>query len=225
MVRKDEEVLDVWQATGGTGHTVGTPQMSLGEGVPSTHTDLIHCVGLCEPGGPGFLPLLHLWPHLPGLWAGQPHAPIPAGAPVPGSSVGSSPSRPPFPVQEARVREETSRLEEEAQQTRLQLQQQLLAEAQEVGRLLQQRMEHAIGQALLDHARAVATKSRAKDREDFKVRANRPPQKPEGQRVGVGRGAGTDKTTTWTEWPPGRRPAPPPRGASSPSGVACHFTK
>ncbi|KAM5337102.1 evC complex member EVC isoform 2-T2 [Glossophaga mutica] len=69
---------------------------------------------------------------------------------------------------EARVLEETSRLEEEAQQMRLQLQQQLLAEAQEVGRLLQQRMEHAIGQALLGHARTAATKSRAKDREDFK---------------------------------------------------------
>ena len=82
--------------------------------------------------------------------------------------------------------EETSRLEEEAQQTRLQLQQQLLAEAQEVGQLLQQRMEHAIGQALLGHARTTATKSRAKDREDFKVRANPHPQKPEGKRVGVG---------------------------------------
>ncbi|XP_045689985.1 ellis-van Creveld syndrome protein isoform X2 [Phyllostomus hastatus] len=69
---------------------------------------------------------------------------------------------------ETRVREETGRLQEETQQTRLQLQQQLLAEAQEVGRLLQQRMEHAIGQALLGHARALATKSRAKDREDFK---------------------------------------------------------
>ncbi|XP_053778343.1 evC complex member EVC isoform X3 [Desmodus rotundus] len=69
---------------------------------------------------------------------------------------------------EVRVLEETSRLEEEAQQTRLQLQQQLLAEAQEVGQLLQQRMEHAIGQALLGHARTAATKSRAKDREDFK---------------------------------------------------------
>ncbi|XP_036901960.1 ellis-van Creveld syndrome protein isoform X1 [Sturnira hondurensis] len=69
---------------------------------------------------------------------------------------------------EARVLEETSRLEEEAQRTRLQLQQQLLAEAQEVGRLLQQHMERAIGQALLGHARTAATRSRAKDREDFK---------------------------------------------------------
>ncbi|XP_045627287.1 ellis-van Creveld syndrome protein isoform X3 [Ursus americanus] len=69
---------------------------------------------------------------------------------------------------EARVMEEAGRLEEEAQQTRLQLQQQLLAEAQEVGRLLQQHAERAIGQALLGHARNAATKSRAKDRDDFK---------------------------------------------------------
>ncbi|XP_039087970.1 ellis-van Creveld syndrome protein isoform X2 [Hyaena hyaena] len=69
---------------------------------------------------------------------------------------------------EARVVEEASRLEDEAQQTRLQLQQQLLAEAQELGRLLQQHAERAIGQALLAHARNAATKSRAKDRDDFK---------------------------------------------------------
>lgn len=65
--------------------------------------------------------------------------------------------------------EEASRLEEEGQQIRLQLQQQLLAEAQEVGRLLQQHTEQAIGQALLGHARNAATKSRAKDRDDFQV--------------------------------------------------------
>ncbi|XP_055241775.2 evC complex member EVC isoform X4 [Gorilla gorilla gorilla] len=70
---------------------------------------------------------------------------------------------------EARVLEEASRLEEEVQQTRLQLQQRLLAEAQEVGQLLQQHMECAIGQALLVHARTAATKSRAKDRDDFKT--------------------------------------------------------
>ncbi|KAM5285875.1 evC complex member EVC isoform 2-T2 [Hipposideros larvatus] len=69
---------------------------------------------------------------------------------------------------ETRVLEEASRLEEEAQQTRLQLQQQLLAEAQEVGRLLQQHAERAIGQALLGHARNAASKTRAKDRDDFK---------------------------------------------------------
>ncbi|XP_063665409.1 evC complex member EVC isoform X7 [Pan troglodytes] len=74
-----------------------------------------------------------------------------------------------FPSQEARVLEEASRLEEEAQQTRLQLLQRLLAEAQEVGQLLQQHVECAIGQALLVHARNAATKSRAKDRDDFKV--------------------------------------------------------
>lgn len=77
-------------------------------------------------------------------------------------------------LQEARVLEETGRLEEEAQQTRLQLQQQLLAEAQEVGQRLQQHTERAIGQALLGYARNAATKSRAKDRDDFKVRANLP---------------------------------------------------
>ncbi|XP_042840900.1 ellis-van Creveld syndrome protein isoform X1 [Panthera tigris] len=69
---------------------------------------------------------------------------------------------------EARVVEEASRLEDEAQQMRLQLQQQLLAEAQEVGGLLQEHTERAIGQALLAHARNAATKSRAKDWDDFK---------------------------------------------------------
>ncbi|XP_007953962.1 ellis-van Creveld syndrome protein [Orycteropus afer afer] len=70
---------------------------------------------------------------------------------------------------EARVLEEASRLEDEAQQTRLRLHQQLLAEAQEAGRLLQQHMERAIGWALLGHARNAATKRRAEDREDFKT--------------------------------------------------------
>ncbi|XP_076992478.1 evC complex member EVC [Tamandua tetradactyla] len=69
---------------------------------------------------------------------------------------------------EARVLEEASRLEEEAQHTRLQLHQQLVAEAREAGRLLQQHTERAIGQALLGHARNTATKSRAKDRDNFK---------------------------------------------------------
>ncbi|XP_036708430.1 ellis-van Creveld syndrome protein isoform X3 [Balaenoptera musculus] len=69
---------------------------------------------------------------------------------------------------EARVLEEAGRLEEETQQTRLQLRQQLLAEAQEVGQLLQQHTERAVGQTLLGHARNVASKSRAKDRDDFK---------------------------------------------------------
>ncbi|XP_058579108.1 evC complex member EVC isoform X3 [Neofelis nebulosa] len=69
---------------------------------------------------------------------------------------------------EARVVEEASRLEDEAQQMWLQLQQQLLAEAQEVGRLLQEHTERAIGQALLAHARNAATKSRAKDWDDLK---------------------------------------------------------
>ncbi|KAB1282341.1 Ellis-van Creveld syndrome protein, partial [Camelus dromedarius] len=69
---------------------------------------------------------------------------------------------------EARVLEEASRLEEEAQQVRLQLQQQLVAEAQGVGQLLQQHTEQAIGQALLGHARTTASRSRAKDTDGFK---------------------------------------------------------
>ncbi|XP_032349728.1 ellis-van Creveld syndrome protein isoform X9 [Camelus ferus] len=69
---------------------------------------------------------------------------------------------------EARVLEEASRLEEEAQQVRLQLQQQLVAEAQGVGQLLQQHTEQAIGQALLGHARTAASRSRAKDTDGFK---------------------------------------------------------
>ncbi|XP_058157204.1 evC complex member EVC [Dasypus novemcinctus] len=69
---------------------------------------------------------------------------------------------------EARVVEEAGRLEAEAQQTRLQLHQQLVAEARDVGRLLQQHAERAAGQALLGHARNAATRSRAKDRDAFK---------------------------------------------------------
>ncbi|KAG8505836.1 Ellis-van Creveld syndrome protein [Galemys pyrenaicus] len=69
---------------------------------------------------------------------------------------------------EARVLEEAGRLEDEAQQTRLQLQQQLLAEAREAQRLLQQHVERAVGQALLGHARNAATRSRAWDRDDVK---------------------------------------------------------
>lgn len=69
---------------------------------------------------------------------------------------------------EARVLEEAGRLEEEAQQTRLQLQQQLLAEARDVRQLLQQRVERAVGQALLGQARGAATRARARDREDVK---------------------------------------------------------
>ncbi|EPY77930.1 ellis-van Creveld syndrome protein [Camelus ferus] len=74
----------------------------------------------------------------------------------------------PCTFQEARVLEEASRLEEEAQQVRLQLQQQLVAEAQGVGQLLQQHTEQAIGQALLGHARTTASRSRAKDTDGFK---------------------------------------------------------
>lgn len=100
--------------------------------------------------------------------------------------------------------EEAGRLEEEAQQTRLQLQQQLLAEAQEVGRLLQQHAERAIGQALLGHARNAATKSRAKDRDDFKVRASPRPGEPEGQEgLGWGRWAGQTRGRIWAEHPHG----------------------
>ncbi|XP_052592015.1 evC complex member EVC isoform X4 [Peromyscus californicus insignis] len=69
---------------------------------------------------------------------------------------------------EARILEEAARLEDEAQQTGLRLQQQLLAEAQEAGQLLQLHSERAVGQALLVHARTVASKGRARDKEDFK---------------------------------------------------------
>lgn len=98
------------------------------------------------------------------------------------------------PFQEARVLEEAGRLEEETQQTRLQLRQQLLAEAQEVGQLLQQYTERAIGQTLLGHARNMASKSRAKDRDDFKVRGHPSPREPEAQETsGWAGGAGADK--------------------------------
>ncbi|XP_062068848.1 evC complex member EVC isoform X1 [Lepus europaeus] len=69
---------------------------------------------------------------------------------------------------EARVLEEAGRLEAEAQQTRLQLREQLLAEAREVGQLLGQHVERAIAQALLGHAHNAASRSRAKDRDGFK---------------------------------------------------------
>ncbi|CAO2640113.1 EvC complex member EVC [Lemmus lemmus] len=69
---------------------------------------------------------------------------------------------------EARILEEAARLEDEAQQTGLRLQQQLLAEVHEAGQLLQMHSERAIGQALLVHARNVASKGRTRDKEDFK---------------------------------------------------------
>ncbi|XP_036056819.1 ellis-van Creveld syndrome protein isoform X5 [Onychomys torridus] len=69
---------------------------------------------------------------------------------------------------EARILEEAARLEDEAQQTGLRLQQQLLTEAQEAGQLLQLHSKRAIGQALLVHARNVASKCRTRDKEDFK---------------------------------------------------------
>ncbi|XP_055988761.1 evC complex member EVC [Sorex fumeus] len=70
---------------------------------------------------------------------------------------------------EARVAEEAGRLRDEAQHVRQQVQQQLLAEAQELGQLLQQHTERAIAQALLGQARHAATRSRAKDRDDGKM--------------------------------------------------------
>lgn len=94
----------------------------------------------------------------------------------------------PRPVQEARVLEETHRLREEAQRTRLQLQQQLLAEAQEAMQLLQRHTERAIGRALLGQARNAATKGRARDSDDFKVRASPRPGEPEAQRDWGGAG-------------------------------------
>lgn len=129
-------------------------------------------LGFASPEAPTLCPFSIPSATFLGPWEGRPSIPglVLARAPVQGSSAGClSPCR---PLQEARVLEETRRLEEEAQQTRLQLQQQLLAEAQELGQRLQQHMERALGQALLGHARASATRSRAKDREDFKVRAN-----------------------------------------------------
>ncbi|XP_023375952.1 ellis-van Creveld syndrome protein, partial [Pteropus vampyrus] len=58
---------------------------------------------------------------------------------------------------EARVLEETNRLQEEAQRTRLQLQQQLLAEAQEAMQQLQRHTERAIGHALLGQTGVVCS--------------------------------------------------------------------
>uniref|UniRef100_A0A8C5KYV0 EvC ciliary complex subunit 1 n=1 Tax=Jaculus jaculus TaxID=51337 RepID=A0A8C5KYV0_JACJA len=69
---------------------------------------------------------------------------------------------------EARILEEAARLQDETQQTRLRLQQQLLAEVREAGQLLQRRAERALGQALVAHARSTASRTRARDREDFK---------------------------------------------------------
>ncbi|XP_012372158.1 ellis-van Creveld syndrome protein isoform X2 [Octodon degus] len=68
---------------------------------------------------------------------------------------------------EARAQEESSRLEVDAQRTRMQLQQQLLVEAQDVRQRLQGHSERAVGQALLLHARNAATRSRAQDGDDF----------------------------------------------------------
>lgn len=76
-------------------------------------------------------------------------------------------------------------MEDEAQQTGLRLQQQLLAEAQEAGRLLQLHMERVIGQALLVHARNVASKGRTREKEDFKVRARSCPSTPRGRKNGT----------------------------------------
>lgn len=82
------------------------------------------------------------------------------------------PTTPPAP-QEVRILEEASRLEEDMQRARMQLQQQLLAEAQDARRRLQGCMERAVGQALLAHARSSATRNRTKDGDDFKVRNRR----------------------------------------------------
>ena len=102
------------------------------------------------------------------------------------------------------VLEEAGRLEEETQHTRLQLRQQLLAEAQEVGQLLQQHTERAVGQTLLGHARNVASKSRAKDRDDFKVRGHPSPREPEAREtLGWGGGQGRARGRVWAEQQPG----------------------
>lgn len=73
------------------------------------------------------------------------------------------------PLQEARVLDEAARLQDEAQQTRRQLRQQLLTEAQGAELLLQPHTERAVARALLAQARVTATRSCAKDRDDFKV--------------------------------------------------------
>ncbi|XP_049637608.1 evC complex member EVC [Suncus etruscus] len=70
---------------------------------------------------------------------------------------------------EARVLDEAARLQDEAQQTRRQLQQQLLAEAQGAELLLQPHTKRAVARALLAQARVAATRSCAKDRDDFKA--------------------------------------------------------
>lgn len=49
---------------------------------------------------------------------------------------------------------------------------------QEAGQLLQMHSERAIGQALLVHARNVASKGRTRDKEDFKVRVRPCPLTP-----------------------------------------------
>lgn len=54
--------------------------------------------------------------------------------------------------------------------------------------LLQRHTERAIGRALLGQARNAATKGRARDREDFKVRASPRPGAPEAQRDWGGAG-------------------------------------
>ncbi|EHB03661.1 Ellis-van Creveld syndrome protein, partial [Heterocephalus glaber] len=87
---------------------------------------------------------------------------------LPGGRLFRPAPRPSPCLQEARVREEAGRLEEDAQRTRMQLQLQLLAEAQDARQRLQGHTERAAGQALLAHARNAATRSRAKNRDDFK---------------------------------------------------------
>ncbi|XP_043827538.1 ellis-van Creveld syndrome protein [Dromiciops gliroides] len=69
---------------------------------------------------------------------------------------------------EARMLEEERKVKEETQQTRLEFHQQFIGEVQECIQFLHQHMQQVIGEALLEHARCDMSKSRAKDRDDFK---------------------------------------------------------
>ncbi|XP_030047036.1 evC complex member EVC isoform X2 [Microcaecilia unicolor] len=72
---------------------------------------------------------------------------------------------------ESHILEEERRLEEEMQLARSEFQQQLLTELQEVLQLLQQRMEHWIGQALVQHAQQEAARGMTEqDNREFKER-------------------------------------------------------
>ncbi|XP_038600780.1 ellis-van Creveld syndrome protein [Tachyglossus aculeatus] len=70
---------------------------------------------------------------------------------------------------ESRILEEDRNLEEETQDTRLELHRQLIMELQESFLLLQRHMEPEIGRALLQSARGHGGEARGQDREDLKA--------------------------------------------------------